>query len=172
MKKGDNVNNLLIIGAGTFSVEIEELATILGYKNIAFLDDNNSVFSSPVIGNTSDIQELRNRYDSAIVALGNNEHRKRFNEELKKYGYNIPTLIHPTAYVSPDAEIMCGSIIRAKAVVSRYAKLGECVILNVGSLVDHHCEIGSYSHLLMGVIVRNCSKIPPLTTIHSNEVIE
>ncbi len=44
---------------------------------------------------------------------------------LKENGYHIPALIHHTAYVSPDAQIFPGCIVRAKAVVSRYVKLGR-----------------------------------------------
>ena len=31
---------LLIIGAGGFAVEVEEMARLLGYSDIAFLDDD------------------------------------------------------------------------------------------------------------------------------------
>ena len=37
--------NLLIIGAGKFSTEIEELARLNGYTDIAFLDDKPSKWS-------------------------------------------------------------------------------------------------------------------------------
>ena len=37
--------NLLIIGAGKFSAEIEELARLNGYTDIAFLDDKPSKWS-------------------------------------------------------------------------------------------------------------------------------
>ena len=32
--------SLLIIGAGSFSPEVDELARLIGYTDIAFLDDN------------------------------------------------------------------------------------------------------------------------------------
>lgn len=34
------MRSLLIIGTGSFSSEMEELAILLGYSDIAFLDDN------------------------------------------------------------------------------------------------------------------------------------
>ena len=108
----------------------------------------------------------------AIVALGNNATRMMYHEELKRCGYNIPVLIHPTAYVSPTAEIGLGCIIRAKAVVSRDVKLGEATILNVGALVDHHVEIGNGCHILMGAIVRNKVRVEPLTRVESLSLIQ
>lgn len=167
------MKSLLIIGAGSFSPEVEELASLLGYTDIAFLDDNPSTsYCSPVIGTTADIAGFRSQYDTAIVALGNNETRMKYHQILKNNNYKIPTLIHPTAYVSPTAEITPGCIIRAKAVVSRDVKLGEATILNVGALIDHHVEIGYGCHILMGAVVRNKVKVQPLTRVESLSLVE
>ena len=162
------MSSLLIIGAGSFSVEVDELARLLGYTDTAFLDDK-----SPIArGTMQEIGKLRDHYDTAVVALGNNENRRRFHEDLVRYNYNIPVLIHPTAFVSPDAKLAPGCIVRAHAVVSRHVKLGEGVILNIGSLIDHHCEIGSFSMLLPGAVVRNSVKVEPGSWIRANEVVE
>lgn len=167
------MTSLLIIGAGSFSPEVEELASLLGYNDIAFLDDNPaSAYCSPVIGTTADIEKLRSKYDTAIVALGNNKIRVKYHEELKRCGYNIPVLVHPTAYISPTAILSPGCIIRAKAVVSRDVKIGEACILNVGALLDHHVEIGRGCHILMGAIIRNMAIIGPLTRIESLSLIQ
>lgn len=152
---------------------MDELARLLGYTDIAFLDDNpDKAMSEPVIGTCSQIAEMRRKYDAAIVALGNNKSRMKYHQILKENGYSIPTLIHPTAYISPDAEIAEGCIIRAKAVVSRYVKLGEATILNVGALIDHHVEIGAGCHILMGAVIRNMAKVEPLTRVESLSVVE
>ena len=167
------MKKLLIIGVGSFSPEVEELAGLLGYTDIAFLDDNPcTAYCSPLIGTTADIASFRSKYDTAIVALRNNETRMKYHEELKRCGYTIQTLIHPTAYVSPTAEIAPGCIIRAKAVVSRDVKLGEAKILNVGALIDHHVEIGYGCHILMGAVVRNKAKVEPLTRAESLSLVE
>ena len=170
---GEKMKSLLIIGAGSFSTEIEELARFQGYNEIAFVDDNcTNSRSHPVVGTMSDIPDLRNRYDTAIVALGNNENRMRYHQILKENDYYIPVLIHPTAYVSADAKIGCGCIIRTHAVISRYVQLGESVIVNVAGLIDHDCKIGEGAHILMGAVVRNKVEVPRLTWVASNEVYE
>ncbi len=166
------MKSLLIIGAGSFSTEVEELARLAGFNDIVFLDDKPSSFSSPIIGSMRDIGPLRARYDSAIVALGSNTNRKRFHEELKRFDYKIPTLIHPTAFISPDAILSSGCIIRTHAIVSRFAKLGEGVIVNIGGLIDHHCEIGEFSMILPGAVVRGCRKLEPGSWMKANEVVE
>ena len=165
---GISMQSILIIGAGSFSTEVEELAHLQGFTDIAFLDDKNPL----AIGTMQDIGKVRDQYDTAIVALGNNEIRRQFHEQLILHNYNIPILIHPTAYVSPDAQLSHGCIIRTHAVVSRYVKLGEGVIVNIGSLIDHHCEVGAFSMILPGAVVRNSVKIAPGTWVNANEIVE
>lgn len=162
------MKSILIVGAGSFSTEVEELARLQSFTDIAFLDDK----VPSAIGTMQDIGKVRYQYDTAIVALGNNENRKHFHEELKRYNYNIPILIHPTAYVSPDAQLSPGCIVRTHAVVSRYTKLGEGVIVNIGGIIDHHCEIGAFSMILPGAVLRNSVKVNPGTWIKANEVVE
>jgi UDP-3-O-[3-hydroxymyristoyl] glucosamine N-acyltransferase len=162
------MKSILIIGAGSFSVEIDELARLLGYTDIAFLDDK----SPAAIGTMQDIGKMRAHYDTAIVALGNNENRKRFHLELLRNNYNIPVLVHPTAYVSSDAQLSAGCIVRTNAVVSRYAKLGEGVIVNIGSLIDHHCDVGAFSMVLPGAVIRNSVKVEPESWIKANSIVE
>lgn len=167
------MNPLLIVGAGSFSPEAEELARLLGYDEIAFLDDRpEGAMSSPVIGGCDKIPALRDRFDTAIVALGNNAVRLRYHRQLLDCGYRVPVLVHPTAYISPDAVLGAGCIVRAKAVVSRFVRLGEATILNVGALVDHHVEIGEGCHILMGAVVRNMAKVPPLTRVESLRLVQ
>ena len=167
------VKSLLIVGAGSFATEVEEMARMLGYTDIVFIDDCISPpRCEPVVGSIANIQNFRKDYREAIVAFGNNEFRKRCTEELIRCGYSVPTLVHPTAYVSPEAQLALGCIIRAKAVISRNVKMGFSCIANVGALVDHDCVIGDYSHILMGAVVRNKVSVPSLSWINSNQVIE
>ncbi len=47
---------LLIIGAGGFAVEVDELTRLLGYSDIAFLDDDlDRARCLPVVGSMDDI---------------------------------------------------------------------------------------------------------------------
>lgn len=165
--------SLLIIGAGSFSTEIEEMARLLGYDDIAFIDDNpKKAISSPVIGTIKEIEKYRSRYNNAIVAMGNNKNRLHYHILLESLGFNIPVLIHPTAYVSPDAKLMGGCIVRTFAVIGRYAELGKATILNIGAKVDHHCVIGEASHLLINSVVRGSRIVEPLTWLDVGQVIQ
>lgn len=110
--------------------------------------------------------------DNAIVALGNNEDRMKYHGILESYGFNIPVLIHPTAYVSPHAILAPRCIIRTFAVVGRFAELGKAVVLNSGAKVDHHCVIGDGSHLLINSVVRVSKRVEPLTWLEAGQVTQ
>ncbi len=120
----------------------------------------------------NDLEETGKHYDSVAIAFGNNNRRMEFYKRAEKAGYDLPVLIHPTAYVSPDADINSGCIIRTKAVISRNVHLGKAVIVNIGAMIDHDCNIGDGCHLLIGSVIRNKVSVPPLTWLDANKVIE
>ena len=51
---------LLIVDGASFATEVEELARLVGYEAVAFLDDNASQAQAyPVIGCMQDLDKLR-----------------------------------------------------------------------------------------------------------------
>ena len=167
------MKKLLIVGAGSFAIEVEELARLVGYEDISFLDDSpETARVSPVIGNLEDLQFLRNQYDTAIVAFGNNALRMKWLDHLKEYGYSIPTLIHPRAYVSPDAVLQEGCIVRAMAMVGRYVHLGRGCIVNAAAVINHDCIVEDGCHCLIGSIIRNKRKVDAMTWVATGSLIE
>ena len=72
---------------------------------------------------------------------------------LKELGYQIPTLVHPTAYVSPSAVINRGTIIGPNASVMSHAVVGDACIISAGAVIDHDARIGNYVHVNVGSTV-------------------
>ena len=99
-------------------------------------------------------------------------------DAVERTGYGGRTwLIH--AFVEPervsdfpDAVIALGYIIGAKAAVSRYVKLGTATILNVGALIDYDVEIGEGRYILMGAVVSDMVKLPPMSRVDSNQGVD
>lgn len=164
---------LLVIGAGGLAPEIEEMAGMLGYHVVGYLDDApEKARCQPVLGAVSEFEAFAGKVDGAIVALGNNAVRLKLTERLLEAGFVFPTLIHPTAYVSPDAVLGEGCVIRANAVVSRYVRLGKACLINVGALIDHDCVLGDGVHAAMGCVIRGEQILPPLTHVPAGTVVE
>lgn len=100
---------LLIVGAGGHGNVVKEVTkaqTDYHFDSIAFVDGK----STNAIGTTADLKDLQKEYDMAIVAIGNNRVRASLQRKQKELGYDIPTLIHPTSYVSSSARIEEGTV--------------------------------------------------------------
>jgi len=176
MRTNRRERTLLIVGAGGLGQDVAEIAMMSGrYAKIAFLDDNPTPDKErqyPIVGTVDELPRFIGVYGYAISAVGNNEYRLKVHNEIRRLGFEIPILIHPTAIVHPLALLSPGDIIRAMCFVSSGVEIGESVLLNIGCKIDHNCEIGEGCHISMGTVVRNEVKVPPLSSFRSNTVVE
>lgn len=149
------MKDLIIIGAGGHGRVIADIAQKLGtYETISFLDDGDAkeTMGLPIVGKTSDVEKYIDTAD-IFVAIGNSKVRGDFIKRLLAMGANVPTLIHPSAIIGACVEIGKGSAIMAGAVINPCSKLGNGIILNTCSSIDHDCIIGDYCHIAVGVHV-------------------
>jgi len=86
-------------------------------------------------------------YPKAIVTIGNNSIRDKLSEQLLKASCNLPILVHPKAVVSKYAYIGNGSVVFANSVINAFARIGMNCIINTGTVVEHDCIIGDSVHL-------------------------
>lgn len=137
--------SLLILGAGSHGADVYEIAKSLRiFSSIAFLDDDLS--KKDVIGRWADIEEFKDTYTAAIVAIGDEGTRRYWTEKLIVNGYIIPTLIHPTAFVPEDAEIDFGAVICARVTLSSGVKIGKGAIIVTGSVVPRKTIIPNWGY--------------------------
>ncbi|MGG2938215.1 acetyltransferase [Bacillus pacificus] len=145
---------LLIIDASGHGRVLADIAMRMNkWKNIVFLDDNESVKSSmglEVIGTSKDVFKYTKDYD-VFVGIGNNVRRKDFQEKLKAHGANIPVLIHPTAVIGERVQLVSGTAVMAGVVINCCTKIGEGCVINTGSTIDHDNVIEEYVHVSPGV---------------------
>ncbi len=164
------MSDLLILGAGGFGQMVYELAEQSGrYGRIAFLDDASK--DSRVIGKCVDYKLLREEFDCAVAALGNNRTRLAWVDSLLEAGFEVPVLRHPTAVVSPSAQIEPGCFIMQRAIVNTHAKLGRGVLINCGAIVDHDSTVGEGSHIGLNAVVKSNCHIVPGRKVEAGEVI-
>ncbi len=146
------MKRLLIVGAGGHGRSVAEAVLAAGsYKVVGFVDDAASalqhVWALPVFGATADLTSYREYADVAIVAMGNNRLREELHGRLTVAGFELATVVHPKAVVSPRAVIGAGCAIMAGAIVGTEAQLGAGVIVNCGAVVDHDCRVDDFGHL-------------------------
>ena len=162
---------LLIIGAGGYGKTVADVAKQLGsYEKIAFLDDGKS--GSGVLGRCEEYAMFCDEDTAVYPAFGNNALRMEWLEVLMEEGITVPSLVHPSAYVSPTATVCAGTVVLPKAVVNTGVTVGMGCIVNIGALIDHDTILEEGVHLAPGAIVKAENRIPALSKIDSGTVIE
>ena len=141
-------NKIAIIGAGGHGCVCGEIAELNGYSKVVFLDDSPND-NMNIVGRVSDFERYISDYD-LFVAIGNNSLRKRFSDEITGSNGSLATLIHPNSTVSKKAVIGAGSVVMAGAVINPRVEIGNGVIINTCSSVDHDCTVVDYAHIGVG----------------------
>ena len=159
---------LLIIGAGGHGKVVKEIAESLGYNDIAFLDDK----SSEAIGKIADSQNFVKDYQYAFVGIGNNKFRGELLKRLEQEGFEIPSLIHPTAYISKSAVIGKGTVVEPMAIVNANSKVGAGCIISVGAIVDHDVVLEDCVHVNAGAICKAGIFVAKETKLEAGQVVK
>lgn len=144
------MKQLVIIGASGHGKVVADIAEKCGYKNIFFLDDNDTKDSCNgycIVGKTREFVDFDCDF---FVAIGNSKIRKKIQCQLKNADKSIVTLIHPNAIISEDVKIGIGTVVMAGAVINPSTKIGEGCIINTCASIDHDNSIGDYVHISVG----------------------
>lgn len=153
---GDALLPIIILGAGGHGQVIAD--ALLRHPATAdipliFLDDDPATHNTqrlgfPVAGGIADLGAIPHR--SVVIGIGNNRTRKMIAQSLEARGETFATVIHPQAVIAAGVEIGAGSVIFANAVVNTGSRVGKHVVLNTACTVDHHNQVGDFSHVAPG----------------------
>ena len=167
-------NNLLIVGAGEYSVVAYEIAKSMGcFDEIGFVDDyaTQTSLNIPVLGTVDSIENLSEIYGKIILAIGNPMVKSALWNKIKNIkNIEIATLISPNAFVSPSATVGAGTIVEPFGLVGALCKIGKGCIISSGGVVNHHAECGDFVHIDCNATVESSAKVPSETKLCSGEV--
>lgn len=162
---------LIILGAGGYGRTIADIAGQSGrYEEICFLDDNST--NNKVIGKCSDFAKYAGEDVEMYPAFGNNQSRVQWIENMLSVGISVPTLIHPTAYISPTAALGVGNVVLPKAIINTDCTIGNGCIINCGAIIDHGCVLEDGVHICLGAIVKGENRIQHCKKIEAGEVVQ
>lgn len=142
------LKKLIIIGASGHGKVVADIAQLVGYKEIVFLDNDSELKSCAgyaVLGPDTMTKELEG---DVFIAVGRSDLRKKLMERDKDR--HFPVLIHPQAVIAGDVVIGDGTVVMAGTVINPGARIGRGCIVNTSSSVDHDCSIGNYCHVSVG----------------------
>jgi sugar O-acyltransferase (sialic acid O-acetyltransferase NeuD family) len=146
---------LLIVGAGGHGKVVADAALETGkWNEIVFLDDawpekkKNGQWD--IRGKVDQLADWKGRCASAVVAIGNNHLRMELQSKLLAAGFEVATIVHPSARVSRFARLGAGCVVFANAVVNVDAEVGDAAIINTAATIDHDCRLGKGVHVAPG----------------------
>ena len=135
------MKGIYIIGNGGHSKVVRDILESQGNVVIGHYDDTSK--GERVMGNLNDI-EGNGLY---ICAIGDSKIRETCVNRIGISNNSYINAIHPTAWISPSAQIGYGCMIGPFACVQADSKIGNHVIINTGSIVEHDCIIDNYCHI-------------------------
>lgn len=165
---------ILIVGAGGFGrVTLEH---IIQEYECFFVDDNRCIGELidgiKVVGQIKDISSLFEMCNKMIISIGDNQIRKSIYEKAKKIGYNFPSIICTSAYISPFAHIGEGCVVLNNVVVQNGSSVGDFTILNPGVEVHHDSSVGSFCCIYTNSVIRTYAKVCDGIKIGSNVTVK
>ena len=163
------MKSLLILGAGGFGQMVKETAIALGYEKVMFLDD--AAKDEDVIGMCCDYVLKHEDYQEAVAAFGNNKTRLFWTDKLLEEGYEVSSIVHPSAIVSPSAVLEPGCFIMQRAVVNTHTKIERAALINSGAVVDHDSCVCAGAHIGLGSVVKANCTIESGRKVEAGEVI-
>jgi sugar O-acyltransferase (sialic acid O-acetyltransferase NeuD family) len=155
------MDKILLIGAGGHAracIDVIEMSN--QFKIVGLIEKDKEITDSnlgyPTIGVDNDLQNLRQKYNHALITVGQIKSpiiRIKLYQLLIELDFQLPVIISPKAYVSKHSQIGEGSIIMHGAIVNANAKIGKNCIINNYSLVEHDSTIGDHCHIATGAII-------------------
>ena len=155
-----------------------------GYKCRGIYDDDEKLWGATLwnIPINGPVGALPDRSGiSAVIAIGNNDIRRRVSEMFKNIHWE--TLMHPHCWVHSSVILGAGTVVFAGAVIQPDTVIGKQTIINTCASIDHDCHIGDYCHIAPGChiaggvsIGRNTligigSSIVPYVSVTSDSIV-
>ncbi|MCW5888475.1 MAG: NeuD/PglB/VioB family sugar acetyltransferase [Anaerolineales bacterium] len=148
-------------GGGHGKAVIDLLRAAGGYTLAGVIDDSRQpgelVLDAAVIAGEAALAPLHaagcRLALNAVGGIGAMSSRIAVFERLEAAGFELPSLIHPSAVVEPSAQLAAGVHVFPHAYIGSDARIGQGAIINTGAIVSHDCELAEYTNLSPGSIL-------------------
>jgi len=166
------MKKILIYGSKVFAGVLKDLALSCDYECVGLIDDYTQ--GGEIIGSYEYVRDnfSPESYEIAIaVGYKDLDARWRVYKKVLKDGYNVPTIIHPKAYVRDVSSIGEGSAVMAGAIVDFSTTIGRLCVLWPGAVVNHDSVVGDNTFLSPNSTVCGCVDIKGKSFIGAGAVI-
>jgi sugar O-acyltransferase (sialic acid O-acetyltransferase NeuD family) len=170
---------IYLIGAGGHAKVLADILEARNKKLVGYVDPKAAIWLEkrgvPKISEEELADLIPNHSELIIGFVGLDcvalAKRLKMLENYTKQGAGFPSIIHPSAVVSPYATIAQGVQIFPNAVVNSYAIIEEGAVINSGAVVEHDAHIESGVHIAPRATVLGGAKVGSCAYIGSGAVI-
>ena len=151
------MEKVVLLGAGGYCAGvIDSIVSGNLYEIVGITDpiDKKEHCGVPVIGTDEKLKEV---YDNGVrcahITVGSIARptvRKRLVTLAKEIGFELVTVIDPTAIVSRFAAVGEMAYIGKNAIINATTTIGDYCMINTGCIVEHGCSIGDWVHIAPG----------------------
>lgn len=171
---------LILIGAGGHAHACIDVIEQHGAYQITGLigmpcEQNIHHLGYEVIGTDQDLPQFAKDNPFALITLGQiqtPDHRIRLYQLASDCGFQLPTIISPSAYVSRHATIGAGTVVMHGATVNAGARIGINCIINTNALIEHDATVADHCHISTGAILNGNVQVDTGCFIGSGSVIK
>jgi UDP-perosamine 4-acetyltransferase len=153
----------IIMGAGGHAAVLADAllaanARVLGFTDSDPVRHGATLCGLPVLGGDDVLAAYDSRSICLINGLGSLDNRAPSARSLLQQarmaqGWRFSNVVHPSACISQFARFGSGVQVMAGCVVQAGACIGDGVILNTRSVIEHDTVVGAWSHVASGATV-------------------
>jgi sugar O-acyltransferase (sialic acid O-acetyltransferase NeuD family) len=147
------------------------------YDIIGYVDDVyasaylTQTYGVPCLGTSDALAALKADDVRAVVSITDATARARYGDLLDSLGFEMETLIFPTAVIDEFARVGRGCIVRHQAVVSAQVELGRNCVVSDNAYVGHDSVIGAHTYISPGVNINGSVTIGEASFIGTGAVV-
>ena len=170
------MSDIYILGIGRNTINIIELAEDCGYTigGLYHYDSTRNgeiYFGYRIDGSFEDVLEKEDILNKEFaLSMGDINIKAKLYQKIKAKGGNLPTLIHPSCFVSRYSHIEGGVQILPHSIVEADTFIGEDTTITVNSVIAHNVRIGQHNLISGNVMVGAYTQIGNFTHIGQGSI--
>lgn len=145
-----NTKEIYALGVGASTTVLTEIAIACGYSIAGLYHYNDTrtgehVNGMRILGSFDDLFSEDISGVNFLLTMGEPKIRKELTEKITNAGGILPTMIHPTAIISPNCKISQNGVIISPLVeVQSNSEINDGVLIRSMALVCHNAIVDSY----------------------------
>lgn len=149
---------LIVLGGGPAGQFVHDAAVAAGFEVVGFFDTHRPIGGTfrrlPILGSPDGPEFFSHATGRNVYpAIGDTAKRHEWAGRIARAAGTVPTIVHPTAIVSMDAELGTGAFVGAFSYVHGNVELGRSVLVESHVSIGNHSLIGEFVTIAQGAML-------------------